>query len=50
MGYEVLLIKAAQEDYDDLDGAIKKQAKTQLMSKCSLRPALSFLAKSLELQ
>jgi len=30
MDYEVLLIKAAQEDYDDLDGAIKKQAKTQL--------------------
>jgi len=30
MGYEVLLIKAAQQDYDDLDGAIKKQAKIQL--------------------
>lgn len=30
MGYEVLPIKAAQGDYDSLDGAIKKQAKPQL--------------------
>lgn len=30
MYYEVLLIKAAQQDYDGLDGAIKKQAKIQL--------------------
>lgn len=30
MRYEVLLIKAAQDDYNSLDGAIKKQAKAQL--------------------
>lgn len=30
MDYDVLLIRAAQEDYDSLDGAIKKRAKIQL--------------------
>ena len=30
MPYEVVLIKAAQDDYNGLDGTIKKQAKAQL--------------------
>ena len=30
MRYEVLLIKAAQDDYNSLDGTTKKQAKAQL--------------------
>ena len=30
MRYEVLLITAARDDYNSLDGAIKKQAKSQL--------------------
>lgn len=29
MGYEVLLIRATQQDYDRFDGTIKKQAKTR---------------------
>jgi len=39
MRYEVLLIKAAQDDYDSLDGTIKKQAKAQLR-KLTLSPEL----------
>ena len=31
MSYEVVLIRAAQDDYNKLDGAIKKQAKAQLL-------------------
>jgi len=39
MGYEVLLIKAAQDDYNKLDGTIKKQAKAQLL-KLTVSPEL----------
>jgi len=39
MRYEVLLIKAAQDDYNSFDGAIKKQAKAQLR-KLTLSPEL----------
>jgi len=39
MQYEVLLIKAAQDDYNSFDGTIKKQAKAQLR-KLTLSPEL----------
>ena len=39
MSYEVLLIRAAQQDYDMLDGTIKKQAKAQL-GKLTVSPEL----------
>ena len=39
MRYEVLLIKAAQDDYNGLDGTIKKQAKAQLL-KLTVSPEL----------
>ena len=39
MRYEVVLIKAAQDDYNSLDGTIKKQAKTQLL-KLTVSPEL----------
>ena len=39
MRYEVLLIKAAQDDYNKLDGTIKKQAKAQLL-KLTVSPEL----------
>ena len=39
MQYEVLLIKAAQDDYNGFDGTIKKQAKVQLR-KLTLSPEL----------
>lgn len=49
MGYEVLLIRAAQQDYDRLDGTIKKQAKTQL-GKLKVSPELGLpLGKKLEM-
>jgi|AntAceMinimDraft_8_1070364.scaffolds.fasta_scaffold13830_3 mRNA interferase RelE/StbE len=39
MDYEVLLIRAAEQDYNRLDGTIKKQAKTQLR-KLTVSPEL----------
>ena len=49
MPYEVLLIKDAQQDYNSLDGAIKKQAKTQL-GKLKVSPELGQpLGKKLEM-
>ena len=39
MGYEVLLIKAAQDDYNSFDGTIKKHAKAQLR-KLTVSPEL----------
>ena len=39
MCYEVLLIKAAQDDYNSLDGTIKKQTKAQLR-KLTVSPEL----------
>ena len=42
MPYEVLLIKAAQQDYNSLDGTIKKQAKGQLR-KLEVSPELGRL-------
>jgi len=49
MDYEVLLIRAAQQDYDRLDGTIKKQGKTQL-GKLKFSPELGhLLGKKLEM-
>ena len=39
MSYEILLIKATQDDYNKLDGTIKKQAKAQLL-KLTVSPEL----------
>jgi len=39
MGYDVLLIRAAQDDYNSLDGTIKKQVKAQLR-KLTVNPEL----------
>ena len=39
MRYEVLLIKAAQDDYNSFDGPIKKQAEAQLR-KLTVSPEL----------
>lgn len=49
MSYEVLLIKAAEDDYNNLDGTIKKQAKAQL-GKLTVSPELGWpLGKKMEL-